>query len=157
MPSSSFTVWPIYTSSSSSSWWLSYSCLCFLRLWGSQNIRTQRQTCRTSVTLKKPGHLASRTEFGGTLGHNPLKLGTPGRLGSLGVKSQLNCGSAADLRRILPFWLLPVLPQPSALDIWCGCTPTCRLASWCNRSVKADIRLLHNSLGVRQEMHAKRV
>ena len=64
----------------------------FLRLWGSQSIRTQRQ-----ITLKNPGHLVSRTEFGETLGHKALKLTTPGRMGSLCMQSQLNCGYAADI------------------------------------------------------------
>ena len=59
--------------------------LMFIQLWESPNIRTQCQKCRTFVTLKTPEHLASRTEFCETLGHDPIKLMYPERVVSLSM------------------------------------------------------------------------
>jgi len=44
-------------------WWLFNSCRCSLPLRKIQNVRTHCQNCRISMTLKRAGHLASRTEF----------------------------------------------------------------------------------------------
>jgi hypothetical protein len=50
-----------------SGWWMTVlSCTCFLLLWKSINIRTPCHKPRTSLNLKPPGRLASRTEFCGT-------------------------------------------------------------------------------------------
>jgi len=46
---------------------LLYEQIYFIWLWESQNILT-RHKCNIFMTCKKPGHLASRTEFCGAPG-----------------------------------------------------------------------------------------
>jgi hypothetical protein len=58
--------------------WCLSSNRCYLPLWGSQHVRI-RQKWRVFTTRNKPGHLAFRNEFCGTLEHSSVKSIKPKR------------------------------------------------------------------------------
>lgn len=74
---------PTYSILLAAGWLTSYACVCFLPLRESQNVRRHCQTYCVFVTLKIPGHSASRNEFWGDTGQRSLKPIKPVRMGSL--------------------------------------------------------------------------
>jgi hypothetical protein len=113
-------------------WRLFHSYWCFFRLWESRNTRIQCQKVLLLLLSKNPGHFAARTEFGETLGHNPLNLMWPERVASLSKLWLCFC-----LPLIMPLYCC----QSDVPPHQCA-----HLASRSSRFVKPNIHLIHQGM-----------
>lgn len=98
-------------------------------------VKTFSCSVRNGVPLhlsKTPGHLAARTEFGETLGHNPLNLTWPERVGALSKLWLCFC--------------LPLIPQLYCCQSDVPPHQCAHLASRYSWFMKPNIHLIHHGM-----------